>query len=234
LTNGHIDNDRHYLFNETVPYTKRKFLSKSKNDQRKYMILKNPFVFFGIVPVLYFLITQRYVFALKKYKLPSVYKQSLFQIIMVHMINNVLSGMYLYQLYQYEILPHFFVFLSLGCSLAFMLFHNQHTFNPSYVVKEWSQRNSGIKGSSFIQIPWFLKYFFMGIEYHHIHHMYSKLPGYNLQKYHEETQHDIVEISMRECYHNLWLVLYDEEKEKYITFNELDDELHKLNLIKID
>lgn len=234
ITNGHIENDHHYLFNETVPLTKRKFLLKSKKEQQKYMILKKPFVFFGIVPVLYFLITQRYVFALKKYKYPSVYKQSLFQIIMVHIINNVLSAMYLYQLYQYEILPHFFAFLSLGCSLAFMLFHNQHTFNPPYVVKKWSQRDSGLKGSSFIQIPWFLKYFFMGIEYHHIHHMYSHLPGYNLQKYHDKYENDygfnIIKLSLRECYNNLWLVLYDEDNNKYITFDELRQE----SMIKYD
>jgi hypothetical protein len=42
-------------------------------------------------------------------------------------------------------------------------------------------------GSSFIQIPYLLKYFTMGIEYHHIHHTNAKIPGYNLQQYHEEV-----------------------------------------------
>ena len=27
----------------------------------------------------------------------------------------------------------------------------------------------------------------MGIEYHHIHHMNAKIPGYNLQNFHEEV-----------------------------------------------
>jgi len=233
LTNGHINNKHHYLFNETVPYTKRKFLLKSKWEQRKYMILKHPLVFFGIIPLFYFVFVQRYVFALKKYKHPSAFNHSLIRITVEHVINNLLSFMYLYNMYQYEILPHFFAFALFGCSLAFMLFHNQHTFNPSYVVKEWSQRDSGLKGSSFIRIPWFLKYFFMGIEYHHIHHMYSKLPGYNLQKFHESFDIDIVELSMRECYNNLWLVLYDEENEKYITFDEFYHEIKHI-LIKND
>ena len=66
----------------------------------------------------------------------------------------------------------------------------------------------------------------MGIEYHHIHHMYSKLPGYNLQKYHEEVVSNsnifdnIVKLSVTDCYNNLWLTLYDEDKHKYITFEE--------------
>ena len=117
--------------------------------------------------------------------------------------------------------------------IIFSIFHNQHTYNPSYVIEneKWSQRDSGILGSSFIQIPYFLKYFFMGIEYHHIHHINSKIPGYNLQKYHEEVVSksnmfdNVVKLSMKDCYNNLWLVLYDEDKKRYITFKEADEEI---------
>jgi omega-6 fatty acid desaturase (delta-12 desaturase) len=119
--------------------------------------------------------------------------------------------------------------------IAFTFFHNQHTFNPSYVknCEEWKQKDSGIHGSSFIQVPFFLKYFFMGIEYHHIHHMNSKIPGYNLQKYHEEVvaKSDMFDnvciVSMSDFYNNLWLTMYDEEQEKYIRFDELDSQKKK-------
>jgi omega-6 fatty acid desaturase (delta-12 desaturase) len=73
----------------------------------------------------------------------------------------------------------------------------------------------------------------MGIEYHHIHHMNAKIPGYNLQKYHEDVVMSsnifdtIVTLSMYECYCNLWLVLYDEKQNKYITFKEADEEIIK-------
>jgi omega-6 fatty acid desaturase (delta-12 desaturase) len=71
----------------------------------------------------------------------------------------------------------------------------------------------------------------MGIEYHHIHHMNTKIPGYNLQKYHEEVVSksnmfdNVVKLSMKDFYNNLWLVLYDEDKKKYITFKEADKEI---------
>jgi omega-6 fatty acid desaturase (delta-12 desaturase) len=115
------------------------------------------------------------------------------------------------------------------------LFFNQHTFNPCYVVgnTEWTQRNSGLMGSSFIQIPKYLKYFTMGIEYHHIHHMNAKIPGYNLQKYHEEVVSkcnmfdNIVKLSMSDCYNNLWLVLYDTDKHKYATLEEVNKEIEQ-------
>jgi len=99
--------------------------------------------------------------------------------------------------------------------------------------KEWTYKDSGLIGSSFIQIPIFLKYFTMGIEYHHIHHMNAKIPGYNLQKYHEEVvgKNDmfanVVKLSMTDCYNNLWLVLYDEDVKRYITFAEADEKIRK-------
>ena len=71
----------------------------------------------------------------------------------------------------------------------------------------------------------------MGIEYHHIHHVNAKIPGYNLQKYHEEVVSksdmfdNIVKLSMSDCYNNLWLVLYDTEKQKYSTLEEVNKEI---------
>jgi omega-6 fatty acid desaturase (delta-12 desaturase) len=92
---------------------------------------------------------------------------------------------------------------------------------------------SGINGSSFIKFPIYLEYFWGGEAYHHVHHMNSKIPFYNLKAYHEEVVSksnlfdDVVTLSMSDCYNNLWLVLYDEEKKKYITFAEADEEIRK-------
>jgi len=123
--------------------------------------------------------------------------------------------------------------------LGFLFFFNQHTFNPAYAVgeKEWTQKNSGLEGSSFIQIPTFLKYFTMGIEYHHIHHMNSKIPGYNIQQYHEEvisksTLFDnIVKLSIMDCFHNVWFMLYDNEDKRYITIDQAEQIIKNNKLI---
>ena len=139
------------------------------------------------------------------------------------LINNI--GIYIFYrtLMTYNIFYHYLLSFIVGSSLGFMLFHNQHTFNPAYVVddKTWNKKDSGLIGSSFIQIPNYLKYFTMGIEYHHIHHMNASIPGYKLEKYHNDNNLDklkITKLSMKECYDNLWLTLYDEDNKKYITF----------------
>ena len=127
-------------------------------------------------------------------------------------------------------LLHWFIVIWIGSNIGVILFHCQHTFNPSYVVSDesWNPTDSGLIGSSFIQVPYYLKYFTGNIQYHHIHHMNAKIPNYNLQKYHDEVMNksnmfdNVVKLSMKDCYDNLWLVLYDKDKKRYITFDEAD------------
>jgi len=123
----------------------------------------------------------------------------------------------------------------IATNLGVVLFHCQHTYNPPYIVNNetWNVKDSGINGSSFIQIPYWLKYFTGNVEYHHIYHINAKIPSYNLQKYHKEVISksnmfdNVVKLSMTDCYNNLWLVLYDEDKNRYITFAEADEEIRK-------
>jgi len=172
---------------------------------------------------------------MKKCKYKGKIAKSIGTILYDHTANNIGGFILCYYLYQNGILYHYITSSYIGYLINFLLFFNQHIYNPPYIVgnNEWTQRNSGLLGSSFIQIPRFLTYFTMGIEYHHIHHMNSKIPGYNLQKYHDEVVSksnmfaNIVKLSMADCYNNLWLVLYDDEKKRYITFAEADEEIRK-------
>jgi omega-6 fatty acid desaturase (delta-12 desaturase) len=229
LTNGNIENKENYFFNETIILTKKQYVSYNKKNKNIYYFYKNPYIFFTIVPLIYFLIAQRFIYIYKKYKRPLKYKKTLFMITFDHLINNFGILYKIYFVFKYNLFYHYIVSLFLSTTLLFMKFHNQHSYNPSYVVNDdkWSQKDSGIYGSAFTQIPYYLKYFFMGIEYHHIHHMNSKIPGYNLQKYHEEVIlksklfDNVHKIEINDFFNNLWLVLYDNERNKYITFQEI-------------
>ncbi len=50
--------------------------------------------------------------------------------------------------------------------IGFLLFHIQHTFEDTFreYDEKWDFFEAGMKGSSFLQIPWYLKYFSNGIE----------------------------------------------------------------------
>jgi len=115
-----------------------------------------------------------------------------------------------------------------GQVLGILLFHAQHSYNPAYNVRKgWNRQDSAMRGSSFQTIPALLKWWFMGIEYHHIHHYTTKVPGYYLQKCHEEApeglwkDNGVVSLSYPEMWDSLRYALYDEEKSKFISFWDL-------------
>jgi omega-6 fatty acid desaturase (delta-12 desaturase) len=232
-TNGNIDNEYNFKFNELLYYTVNQYKNFNNFEKCIFTFFHTPIIFFSFFPILYFFIIHRFIYFIKKIKYKKKIRFPLLAIFINHFLNNIGSYYLLVTMYKNNLLLHYLFSSYIGFLINFLLFFNQHTFNPSYVVcnKEWTQRNSGLLGSSFIQIPKYLKYFTMGIEYHHIHHMNAKIPGYNLQKYHEEVIsksnifNNIVKLSMYECYNNLWLVLYDEDNKKYTNLKNINEKI---------
>jgi omega-6 fatty acid desaturase (delta-12 desaturase) len=230
LTNGNKENAHNFKFNELLYWNKSQFQKFSRISKTIFTFFHTPVVFFSAFPILYFFVLQRFLYIMKKCKYKSKIKRSFIAITINHVINNVGCFLLLFAMYKNGILIHYLIASYIGFLINFLFFFNQHTYNPAYVVgnKEWTQRNSGLLGSSFIQVPRLFKYFTMGIEYHHIHHMNAKIPGYNLKSYHDtlvsqsKLFDNIVKLSMSDCYNNLWLVLYDDETNKYITIAEAE------------
>ena len=233
LENGRLSNG--YDFNETVKFKLSQYKNWDMSKRYYYKIITTPFILFSFFPIFYFLIKQRMDVLSHKISNIFTYKESIQQILFDTVFSNIGIVLLMYYLFKIEILGTYIFTIWLSTVIIGIFFHNQHTFNPCYVVSNetWNLRDSGLYGSSFIKIPYYLKYFANGIEYHHIHHMNSKIPGYNLQKYHEEVVSksnmfdNIVTLSWVDCYNNLWLILYDEDKNKYITLKEADEEIEK-------
>ncbi len=109
--------------------------------------------------------------------------------------------------------------------VGLMLFHLQHAFNPAYVrpsSDSWSFDQAAILGSSILQIPPFLRWFTGGIEYHHLHHFDMRVPGYHLRRCHEDAMEKFplpsVQIGAREALRCLRYTLYDEERDRFVSF----------------
>ena len=230
---GNIENKYNYVFNETTFHTLKNYKSWSNISRYLYKLLRTPLLFFTILIYLKILITHQFriipFILYKTYdcKTPRIY------LFIEQFVSTCVLLLIFYICNLYDILVVYIMSCFIGLSITVMIVHNEHTYNPSYVVgnNDWTYVDSGLRGSSFIIIPRAFKYFFHGIEYHHIHHMNSKIPGYNLQSFHEEIDSksemfdNIVKLSMIDCYNNLWLALYDEDKKRYITFAEADESL---------
>ena len=231
ITSGNRNNKYNYKFNETVFHTVEEYNSWSCIKKKTYRVLMHPITFLFVLSpfkMIFFMRFNAFRFLFKKKSVD----YSNFYIFCENIINNFGIYMMLRTFIYYEILLYFMMSYLITSAIGVSLFHNQHTYNPEpYIVSnndEWNQQDSGVKGSSFIQIPWFFTYFTAGIEYHHIHHMNSKIPSYNLPKYHNAVVNssnifdNIKKLTIKECYYNLWLKLYDEDNNRYVTFNEID------------
>jgi acyl-lipid omega-6 desaturase (Delta-12 desaturase) len=226
LTSGNKTNKYNHNFNETILYTKQEYESLTFLHKYLYRIIRDPLIFYTIIPITKFILMNKIEMIYEMiYIDDNIYKYKQTKTLRLKniIINLIGDSIVFYYLNYLNILYHFLFSFLIGVSLGFMLFHNQHTYNPGYIVddKNWNKKDSGLKGSSFIQVPEYLKYFTMGIEYHHVHHMNAKIPGYNLEIYHAENYKDdetITKLSMKDCYDNLWLTLYDEKTKKYISF----------------
>lgn len=90
--------------------------------------------------------------------------------------------MYIYDLpvLEYYICHHFAIANGMG------LFHLQHSVNAPYREhkEKWDTTTAALEGSTYLEVPSWLKFFSCGIEYHHIHHLNTNVASYNMQECH--------------------------------------------------
>ncbi|MGJ5673463.1 MAG: fatty acid desaturase [Nostochopsis sp.] len=83
--------------------------------------------------------------------------------------------------------------ITLTCSAAIFIcvFFVQHNFDGSYAHKTegWDYLRGAIEGSSYLELPTFLKWFSADIGYHNIHHLSEIIPNYNLEACHKKNIH---------------------------------------------
>lgn len=230
-TNGLRHNAHDFPFNETVHHTVAQYRAMSATQRALYRFWRGPPLNLGVLVFGFakFAVAEHFAFLrCRQYAAAA-------QVSMRHLLGAQLcfsvGSLGVFALFAHLGLLYEYIFnLNVVAWLAFALVHNEHTFNPPYVVEAakakeiWTYRDSGLQGSSYIKVPRMFKYFLMGLEYHDIHHMNAHIPGYQLQQYAESQpggRHHLVELSLADCWHNLWLVLYDEESRTYKTFAQV-------------
>jgi omega-6 fatty acid desaturase (delta-12 desaturase) len=66
------------------------------------------------------------------------------------------------------------------------LFYVQHQFEDAYWERRenWDYTAAALQGSSFYELPKILQWLSGNIGFHHIHHLSSRVPNYNLERCH--------------------------------------------------
>ena len=75
-------------------------------------------------------------------------------------------------------------------SMGVWLFFVQHQFEDVYweSSEKWSYADAALQGSSHLKLPRWLQFFTGNIGLHHVHHLSSRVPNYNLQAANDDLE----------------------------------------------
>jgi omega-6 fatty acid desaturase (delta-12 desaturase) len=114
--------------------------------------------------------------------------------------------------------------LLLAGAVGVWLFYVQHQFEDTYwqSAGEWSYADAALRGSSYLKLPKVLQFFTGNIGLHHVHHLSTRIPNYNLQRAHDENPvfHDVPTLSLWDGLRAVRLKLWDEDTGRLLTFAE--------------
>ena len=106
------------------------------------------------------------------------------------------------------------------------LFYVQHQFEDAYWESSdgWSYADAALQGSSYLKLPKVLQFFTGNIGLHHVHHLSSRVPNYNLQAAHDNNPifHDVPVLTMKDAVRSFRLKLWDEESGRLVGFAYAD------------
>ena len=104
------------------------------------------------------------------------------------------------------------------------LFYVQHQFEDTYwqSAGDWSYADAALQGSSYLKLPKVLQFFTGNIGLHHVHHLSTRIPNYNLQRAHDRNPifHDVPTLSLWDGFRAVRLKLWDEDRGRLVTFAE--------------
>lgn len=204
-----VTNDsRYFQEGQSAPLSVTSFLKMKRLHQKIYLFLFSPIGMIGVLPPLY----------------------RVFNVVMMVIkdrISLVVSFSIMFLKYYYFSFWYDQISLQLGALIGLFFFHIQHTFENVKRKENITHIEQGLLGASFLQVPELLKFFTFGIEYHHIHHLNAKVPGYLLRKCHddfEKKDKNIWEMVNRVGWKeivDIKYVLYDEKVDRLISLEEL-------------
>jgi acyl-lipid omega-6 desaturase (Delta-12 desaturase) len=110
----------------------------------------------------------------------------------------------------------------LAGSAGIWLFYVQHQFEDTFWERntEWTYADAALRGSSYLKLPKVLQFFTGNIGLHHVHHLNSRIPNYNLQAAHDANPifHEVPTLSLWDGLRAVRLKLWDEDARRLVTF----------------
>ncbi|MGE0760191.1 MAG: fatty acid desaturase [Pirellulaceae bacterium] len=173
-----------------------------------YRLHRHPLVLFGIGPFLYFVVWQRLPME------PRSWKKERRSVQLTNLALIACGGLIASQLGLGPFLAVHIPIVALASSAGVWLFYIQHHFPSTYWRRseQWDYAAASLEGSSYYQLPAILQWLTANIGIHHIHHLDSRIPNYNLQACFDQnaTLQQAYRVTLRDSLASIRLALWDE------------------------
>ncbi len=185
-----------------------------------YRLFRMPIVLLLLGSIFYVLIHNRYV-SIKQKGFDQTWKSLLVN--NIYIIGVFVAGILLFGAKDFLML-HLPIVLFFSV-MAFFAFYIQHQHEQAYKKwrDEWDYVLAALKGSTYWKLPKVFQWLTGNIGIHHIHHLSSLIPNYNLEKCKDQNpilQEHVTEVSFIESVKLFRYKLWDEFQDKMITFEE--------------
>ncbi len=195
--------------------TVNEYLAKPWKSRLAYRMFRNPIVMFGIGPIFAMIIGPRII---GKDARPRM-RQS---VLATDAALAVVFGLMFWLLGWQFVVAFWAPSALLAGSAGIWLFYVQHQFEDAYWQSgdQWDYADAALQGSTYLKLPKILQFFSGSIGLHHVHHLNSKIPNYNLQRAHDSHPlfATVPTITIADGMRAVRFKLWDERSEKLVTF----------------
>jgi acyl-lipid omega-6 desaturase (Delta-12 desaturase) len=212
---GHLDKRG---IGDVWTLTVDEYLESPRRRRLAYRLARNPFVLFLLAPLYEFLIRQRFPAATAaKRERRSVYWMNL------ALLGMITAGCCVFGVSEYLMIQ--LIVITVAGSAGIWLFYVQHQFEGVYWERRgsWDFTRAALQGSSFYKLPKFLQWLSGNIGFHHIHHLSSRIPNYNLERCHMASQMflGVTPVTFMSSLKALRLRLWDEQAKTLVGYKHL-------------
>lgn len=198
--------------------TVQEYIESSRWKRFAYRLARNPFILFVIAPVFLFVFYQR---------IPNP-KGSARERHSTWWMNLAILAMmatlsWIFGVKEYLLIQ--LVLTMVAGASGVWLFYVQHQFEDAYWERreDWDYTTAALQGSSFYKLPRILQWLSGNIGYHHIHHLSSRIPNYNLERCHNSHPvfQNVKPITLLSSLKSMGYRLWDEQEKELVGFRKI-------------
>ena len=200
---------------DIVTLTVAEYHARSRRGRLTYRLMRNPLVMFGLGPVFAMIVGPRIVARGARPRMRN-------SVLGTDAALVVLVGALCWLIGWRDLAIVWAPAALLAGSVGIWLFYVQHQFEDAYwqIGDNWSYADAAMCGSSYLKLPKLLQFFTGNIGLHHVHHLNSRIPNYNLQRAHDSNPMfaSVPTLSLWDGLRAVKLKLWDEEAGRLVTF----------------